>query len=121
MHATTQEEVRMFWEEKLNASEMALRRKQEALMERVVCSMVASLPKIQKAEDFFAEFDTDGGGTIDYEELRDGLQRLEIHLDEDEFDELAEFWDHDHSGEIDYVEFSQSFKAALDRHGMPKI
>jgi Ca2+-binding EF-hand superfamily protein len=115
MHETTKLETKQLMQDKLTSAEKALVRKKEFLMERVVSSIKAKLPKMKKAEDFFAEFDTDGGGTIDYQELRDGLLRLEIKLNDSEFNELVQFWDHDLSGEIDYVEFVHSFKIALDR------
>jgi Ca2+-binding EF-hand superfamily protein len=115
MHETTKLETKQLMQDKLTSAEKALIRKKEFLMERVVSSMKAKLPKMKKAEDFFQEFDTDGGGTIDYQELRDGLVRLEIKLNDSEFNELVQFWDHDLSGEIDYVEFVHSFKTALDR------
>ena len=75
---------------------------------------VFCVPQVQKAADFFAALDTDGGGTICYQELKDGLARFNIHLDAEEFDELCLIMDYDSDGEIDFAEFNDAFRAALE-------
>ena len=53
----------------------------------------------------FKFFDKDGSGQIDYDELKEVLDRFNIHPDEKEFKELMEKYDQDKSGDIDYYEF----------------
>lgn len=53
----------------------------------------------------FAVMDPDHSGTIDTEELREGLRKIGLWLKEDELRQLFQVYDEDQSGEIDYKEF----------------
>ncbi|KAL9236304.1 hypothetical protein vseg_010991 [Gypsophila vaccaria] len=66
-----------------------------------------SLPEdeIQGLKQMFENMDTDGSGTITYEELKEGLARLGSKLSESEAKALMEAADQDGSGSIDYIEF----------------
>ncbi|KAH9620078.1 hypothetical protein KSS87_005316 [Heliosperma pusillum] len=66
-----------------------------------------SLPddEIQGLKQMFANMDTDGSGTITYEELKEGLARLGSKVPESEVKALMEAADQDGSGSIDYMEF----------------
>ncbi|KAK9689204.1 hypothetical protein RND81_09G043200 [Saponaria officinalis] len=66
-----------------------------------------SLPddEIQGLKQMFENMDTDGSGTITYEELKEGLARLGSKLPETEVKALMEAADQDGSGAIDYIEF----------------
>lgn len=61
--------------------------------------------EIQGLKQMFANIDTDGSGTITYEELKEGLARLGSKLTETEVKALMEAADQDGSGSIDYIEF----------------
>ncbi|XP_021758927.1 calcium-dependent protein kinase 9-like isoform X2 [Chenopodium quinoa] len=61
--------------------------------------------EIQGLKQMFANMDTDGSGTITYEELKEGLARLGSKLTETEVKALMEAADQDGSGSIDYIEF----------------
>jgi len=53
----------------------------------------------------FAVMDPDHSGSIDREELREGLRKIGLWLKEDELRQLFQVYDEDQSGEIDYKEF----------------
>merc|ERR1719217_180574 len=53
----------------------------------------------------FNVMDPDHSGTIDTEELREGLRKIGHWLKEDELRQLFSVYDEDQSGEIDYKEF----------------
>lgn len=61
--------------------------------------------EIQGLKQMFANMDTDGSGTITYDELREGLARLGSKLTESEVKQLMEAADVDGDGTIDYTEF----------------
>lgn len=50
----------------------------------------------------FAVMDPDHSGSIDMEELREGLRKIGLWLKEDELRQLFQVYDEDQSGEIDY-------------------
>ena len=56
-------------------------------------------------EDFFATLDKDGGGTVDIEEFRRALARLDIAISDTQADELMAGADKDGDGQIDLAEF----------------
>ena len=60
----------------------------------------------------FAEFDADGGGTVDYDELRLGLRSLGVQLTNVEFEKMTKIWDQSGSGEINYFEFANDLRDA---------
>jgi len=70
-------------------------------------AIAESLPEdeIQGLKQMFENMDTDGSGTITYEELKEGLARLGSKLSESEAKALMEAADQDGSGSIDYIEF----------------
>ena len=56
-------------------------------------------------EDFFSTLDKDGGGTVDIEEFRRALARLDIAISDTQADELMAGADKDGDGQIDLAEF----------------
>jgi calmodulin len=60
--------------------------------------------------EIFEDFDDDGGGTIDHEELRMGFDSLDIELSEEQFKQMLTIWDESGDGEIDYEEFAEMFE-----------
>ncbi|KAL5778273.1 hypothetical protein ACOSP7_011199 [Xanthoceras sorbifolium] len=73
--------------------------------------------EIKGLKQMFNNMDTDGSGTITYEELRDGLSRLGSRLTESEIKQLMDAADVDKSGSIDYSEF---ITATMHRHRLEK-
>ncbi|TKY57600.1 Calcium-dependent protein kinase isoform 2 [Spatholobus suberectus] len=65
----------------------------------------------------FNNMDTDGSGTITFEELKSGLSRLDSQLSESEIRQLMDAADIDKNGTIDYFEF---IAATMDRHKLEK-
>ncbi|CAJ1972586.1 unnamed protein product [Sphenostylis stenocarpa] len=65
----------------------------------------------------FNNMDTDGSGTITFEELKSGLSRLGSQLGESEIRQLMNAIDIDKTGTIDYCEF---VAATMDRHKLEK-
>ncbi|XP_057540367.1 calcium-dependent protein kinase 33-like [Amaranthus tricolor] len=61
--------------------------------------------EIQGLKQMFANMDTDGSGSITYDELKEGLAQLGSKLTETEVKALMEAADQDGSGTIDYIEF----------------
>ncbi|XP_057794903.1 calcium-dependent protein kinase 29 [Salvia miltiorrhiza] len=72
---------------------------------------------IKGLKQMFDNIDTDGSGTITYEELRTGLTKLGSKLNEAELQQLMEAADVDKNGTIDYVEF---ITATMHRHRLEK-
>ena len=58
----------------------------------------------------FEDFDDDGGGTIDHDELREGFDDIGIELSEEQFQKMLTIWDESGDGEIDYEEFADMFE-----------
>lgn len=61
--------------------------------------------EISGLKETFKMMDTDGSGTITYEELKAGLRRIGSTLNDDEIRELMDAADFDGNGAIDYGEF----------------
>ncbi|CAO2149482.1 unnamed protein product [Urochloa humidicola] len=61
----------------------------------------------------FNNLDTDRSGTIEVEELKEGLRKLGSNISEAEVQKLMEAVDVDRSGSIDYTEF---LTAMMDKH-----
>merc|ERR1712224_1069872 len=60
----------------------------------------------QKAfREVFDLFDSNGGGTIDAQELDEALKSADIHLSKDEIADVLNSMDKDGNGEIDFEEF----------------
>ncbi|XAR64221.1 Non-specific serine/threonine protein kinase [Bertholletia excelsa] len=68
-------------------------------------------------KEMFNNMDTDRTGTITYEELKTGLQKLGSNLTEAEIIDLMDAADFDRTGTIDYIEF---IAATMHRHGLEK-
>ncbi|KAK3231902.1 hypothetical protein Dsin_003783 [Dipteronia sinensis] len=73
--------------------------------------------EIKGLKQMFNNMDTDGSGTITYEELKDGLSRLGSKLTEAEIKQLMDAADVDKNGSIDYTEF---ITATMHRHKLEK-
>lgn len=73
--------------------------------------------EIQGFKAMFTNMDTDNSGTITYEELKEGLQRLGSKLTEAEVQQLMEAADVDGNGTIDYIEF---ITATMHRHRLER-
>ncbi|KAL9316639.1 hypothetical protein ACSQ67_017640 [Phaseolus vulgaris] len=76
-----------------------------------------SVEEIQGLKAMFTNMDTDHSGTITYEELRAGLQRLGSKLTEAEVRQLMDAADVDGNGTIDYIEF---ITATMHRHRLER-
>ncbi|WCJ35056.1 Calcium-dependent protein kinase [Euphorbia peplus] len=73
--------------------------------------------EIKGLRQMFKNIDTDGSGTITYEELKTGLGRLGSKLTESEIKQLMDAADVDKDGTIDYVEF---ITATMHRHKLDR-
>ncbi|KAG4952959.1 hypothetical protein JHK87_038553 [Glycine soja] len=73
--------------------------------------------EIHGLKAMFTNIDTDNSGTITYEELRAGLQRLGSKLTETEVRQLMDAADVDGNGTIDYIEF---ITATMHRHRLER-
>ncbi|MED6216178.1 Calcium-dependent protein kinase 33 [Stylosanthes scabra] len=73
--------------------------------------------EIQGLKAMFTNIDTDNSGSITYEELRAGLQRLGSKLTEAEVRQLMDAADVDGNGSIDYIEF---ITATMHRHRLER-
>ncbi|KAL0314525.1 UNVERIFIED_CONTAM: Calcium-dependent protein kinase [Sesamum angustifolium] len=73
--------------------------------------------EIKGLRQMFNNMDTDGSGTITYEELRTGLSKLGSRLSEAEIKQLMEAADVDKNGTIDYIEF---ITATMHLHRLEK-
>ncbi|XP_050919239.1 uncharacterized protein LOC127136760 [Lathyrus oleraceus] len=73
--------------------------------------------EIKGLKAMFANMDTDGSGTITYEELKTGLARIGSRLSETEVKQLMEAADVDGNGSIDYLEF---ISATMHRHRLER-
>ncbi|XP_072046796.1 uncharacterized protein [Amphiura filiformis] len=61
--------------------------------------------QIAAFKEVFDLFDSNGGGTIDSQELQQALASVDIHLSEEEIYDVLKTIDKDGSGEIDFEEF----------------
>nr|CAA65500.1 protein kinase [Medicago sativa] len=73
--------------------------------------------EIRGLKAMFTNMDTDNSGTITYEELKAGLQRLGSKLSEAEVKQLMEAADVDGNGTIDCIEF---ITATMHRHKLER-
>ncbi|CAI9773435.1 unnamed protein product [Fraxinus pennsylvanica] len=76
-----------------------------------------STEEIHGLKAMFTNMDTDNSGTITYEELKTGLDRLGSKLTETEVKQLMEAADVDGNGTIDYIEF---ITATMHRHRLER-
>ncbi|KAI4316988.1 hypothetical protein L6164_024905 [Bauhinia variegata] len=89
-------------------------------MKKLALKVIAeslSEEEIQGLKQMFNNMDTDGSGTITFEELKTGLSRLGSKLSENEIKQLMEAADVDRSGSIDYIEF---ITATMHRHRLER-
>ncbi|KAH0469466.1 hypothetical protein IEQ34_001024 [Dendrobium chrysotoxum] len=82
-----------------------------------VIAETLSEEEIKGLKQMFANMDTDGSGTITYEELKTGLARLGSKLSEAEVKQLMDAADVDGDGTIDYIEF---ITATMHRHKLER-
>ncbi|KAL3639023.1 Calcium-dependent protein kinase 33 [Castilleja foliolosa] len=73
--------------------------------------------EIKGLKQMFNNMDTDGSGTITYDELRTGLTKLGSKLSEAEIKQLMDAADVDKNGSIDYIEF---ITATMHRHRLDR-
>ncbi|CAK9178386.1 unnamed protein product [Ilex paraguariensis] len=81
--------------------------------------MAENLPEEETKglKHLFNNIDTDGSGTITYDELKTGLSRLGSKLTESEIQQLMDAADVDKNGTIDWMEF---ITATMHRHRLNK-
>ncbi|XP_071487181.1 uncharacterized protein [Diadema antillarum] len=82
--------------------------------------------QVEAFQEVFDLFDSNGGGTIDADELQSALSSVDIHLPAQDIRDVLETIDKDGSGEIDFEEFLQlmtstekfleTFAASHDEH-----
>ncbi|VVA93759.1 unnamed protein product [Arabis nemorensis] len=72
-----------------------------------------ALKELKGLKTMFANMDTDKSGTITYDELKTGLEKLGSRLTETEVKQLLEDADVDGNGTIDYIEF---ISATMNRY-----
>ncbi|PKA60140.1 Calcium-dependent protein kinase 33 [Apostasia shenzhenica] len=89
-------------------------------MKKLALKIIAenlSEEEIKGLKQMFRNMDTDRSGTITYEELKIGLNKLGSKLSEAEVQQLMDAADVDRSGTIDYIEF---IAATMHRHKLEK-
>ncbi|KAG9448339.1 hypothetical protein H6P81_014467 [Aristolochia fimbriata] len=77
-------------------------------LKKVALKVIAenlSEEEIMGLKEMFKSMDTDNNGTITFEELKAGIQKLGTKLSESEARQLMEAADVDGNGSIDYIEF----------------
>lgn len=78
---------------------------QYELSERATPCPTLTDEQVTAFREVFDLFDSNGGGTIDAEELDLALKSVEIHLSQEELQEVLSAMDKDGNGEIDFHEF----------------
>ena len=73
-------------------------------------SLIQKLMGRADGAEIFAEFDTDGDGSISREELRLGFKKLGEELSESDLDAIMTLVDADGDGSMNYAEFVQTGK-----------
>ncbi|MFS7993945.1 putative protein kinase CAMK-CDPK family [Helianthus anomalus] len=84
---------------------------------KVIAQNLESTEEIKGLKQMFNNMDTDGSGSITYEELKTGLSKLGSRLAEAEIQQLMEAADVDKNGSIDYIEF---ITATMHRHKLDR-
>lgn len=84
---------------------------------KVIAENLESTEEIKGLKQMFNNMDTDGSGSITYEELKTGLTKLGSRLAEAEIQQLMEAADVDKNGTIDYIEF---VTATMHRHKLDR-
>ncbi|KAL0914030.1 hypothetical protein M5K25_017527 [Dendrobium thyrsiflorum] len=89
-------------------------------MKKLALKVIAeslSEEEIKGLKQMFKNMDTDRSGTITYDELKHGLNKLGSKLSETEVQQLMDAADVDKNGTIDYIEF---ITATMHRHKLEK-
>nr|XP_043633422.1 calcium-dependent protein kinase 29-like [Erigeron canadensis] len=84
---------------------------------KVIAENLESTEEIKGLKQMFHNMDTDGNGSITYDELKTGLTKLGSRLSEAEIQQLMEAADVDKDGTIDYIEF---ITATMHRHKLDR-
>ncbi|KAK1416462.1 hypothetical protein QVD17_32253 [Tagetes erecta] len=84
---------------------------------KVIAENLEPTEEIKGLKHMFKNMDTDGSGSITYEELKSGLSKLGSRLVESEIQQLMEAADVDKNGTIDYIEF---ITATMHRHKLDR-
>ena len=63
--------------------------------------------------ELFERFDADHGGTVDHQEMNEGLHSIGMWLNNEEFERLMKCADPDNDGEVKYTEFAELLDHAL--------
>ncbi|KAD0637535.1 hypothetical protein R6Q59_012364 [Mikania micrantha] len=84
---------------------------------KVIAENLESTEEIKGLKQMFNNIDTDGSGSITYDELKTGLLKLGSKLSEAEIQQLMEAADVDKNGTIDYIEF---ITATMHRHKLDR-
>uniref|UniRef100_A0A0G4FA06 non-specific serine/threonine protein kinase n=1 Tax=Chromera velia CCMP2878 TaxID=1169474 RepID=A0A0G4FA06_9ALVE len=82
--------------------------KKQNLMKKAALSVIAKHlgeRDVERMKAVFEEVDSDGSGTLSFEEIRKGLQAVGMEELPDDLDDLLNQVDADGSGQIDYSEF----------------
>ena len=64
--------------------------------------------------ELFEKFDEDGGGTIDFDELRNGLKSIQVYLTDEEMSSLRLLADPEGDGELKYHVFASMLAKVRD-------
>ena len=67
----------------------------------------------------FVDMDLNQHGSLSYQELRGGLDRIGVHLNNDEYSLLLSKVDADNNGRIEFQEFAKAIKADVRDTAMP--
>ncbi|KAJ0669660.1 putative protein kinase CAMK-CDPK family [Helianthus annuus] len=84
---------------------------------KVIAENLEPTEEIKGLRQMFSNMDTDGSGSITYEELKAGLSKLGSRLVESEIQQLMDAADVDKNGTIDYIEF---VTATMHRHKLER-
>ena len=68
--------------------------------------------EMMRVKTLFNRFDLDGDGSVDPQELREGLHRIGVDFKDKEFKNLCEYCDKDGDGEISILELEQALSKA---------
>lgn len=82
--------------------------------------MTENVVKLEKSKDIpmlFAEMDKDHSGSVDHDEFREGMLKVEfqggLRFRADDIEKLIELYDDDGDGMIDYFEFAKYLNQML--------
>lgn len=87
---------------------------QKAQKLQVQIAKAIRVSKTTSVADTFGQWDADGGGSIDYNELKAGLRSIGVTLANREFNTLVGLLDPTNGGEVDFFTFAAFVKNAED-------